>query len=49
LLSEDVAAGYEYNFACTSDVVRQNSVSLFVVNGNGIDSRAGFTERELVS
>jgi len=49
LLAEDVAVGYEYNFARTSDVVRQNPVSLFVVNGNNIDYRARFREIELVS
>jgi hypothetical protein len=48
LLADDVAVGYEYNFARTSDVLRQNPVSLFVVNGN-IDYRARFTEIELVS
>jgi len=49
LRTEDVAVGYEYNFARTSDVLRQNAVSLFVVNGNNIDYRARFTEIELVS
>ena len=49
LRTEDVAVGYEYNFARTSDVLRQNPVSLFVVNGNNIDYRARFTEIELVS
>jgi len=49
LLAEDVAVGYEYNCARTSDVLRQSPVSLFVVNGNNIDYRARFTEIELVS
>ena len=49
LRTEDVAVGYEYNFARTSDVLRQSPVSLFVVNGNNIDYRARFTEIELVS
>ena len=49
LLAEDVAVGYEYNCARTSDVLRQNPVSLFVVNGNSVDYRAHFTEIELAS
>lgn len=38
-LAANITAGWEYNLARTSDVLRQNFVSHFVVNGKHVHQR----------